>query len=122
MFVKLHNTQSRDVKGLSVGFDWPAFFSPFIFGVPHLLRGMYMPGGVLVALNILFLFQSSGSKSAEDLLAMGVIQLLLGAGFGVYLGLTGRQHYAKHLLKNGYDFAEPEAEQTQIVKQQWGIL
>lgn len=122
MFVKFQNTRTRDVKGLTVGFDWPAFFSPFIFGVPHLLRGMYVLGGVLVALNILFIIQTSGSMSEGDLLAMAAIQLLFCAGFGVYLGLTGRQQYAKHLLKNGYDFAEPEAEQTQAIKQRWGIL
>lgn len=122
MFVKLQNTKSRDVKGLTTSFDWPAFFSPFIFGIPHLLRGMYVLGGVLVALNILFIFQTSGSMSDDELVGMLIIQLLFCGGFGVYLGLTGRQQYAKHLLKNGYDFADPDSEDTVAVKQRWGIL
>ena len=122
MFVKLQNTQSRDVKGFTTGFDWPAFFSPFIFGIPHLLRGMYVLGGVLVALNILFIIQGSSSMSDDELVVMLIIQMLFCMGFGIYLGLTGRQQYAKHLLKSGYDFADPESEDAVAVKQRWGIL
>lgn len=122
MFVKFQNTRTRDVKGLTVGFDWPAFFSPWVFGLPHILRGMYVLGGVLVGLNILFIIQNATSGSDDELLVMVIFQLVFAIGFGVYLGLTGRQQYAKHLLKTGYDFAEPEAEDTVAAKQRWGIL
>ncbi len=122
MFVILQNTTSRDVKGVATSFDWPAFFSPLIFGIPHFLRGMYPIGGVLIALNVLFLYQSSGSFSEGEVLVIALFQLLFCLGFGLYLGFTGRQHYVKHLLKNGYDFADPEAEDTVAAKKRWGIL
>lgn len=116
----LHHAQ-KDIKVVKNGFDWPAFFSPFVFGVPHLLRKIWVIGGILFALSVLSFFTPAGA-SEEDMIVIAVLSLVFGIGIGIWLGKNGRAHHAKSLLSQGYEFAHPENETTKAAKLKWGIL
>ena len=111
----------KDIKTVKNGFDWPAFFSPFIFGIPHLIRKLWVIGGILFALSILSFFTPAGA-SEEDMIVIAVLSLAFGIGIGIWLGKNGRAQHAKSLLSQGYEFAHPDHEQTKAAKLKWGIL
>lgn len=117
----LHHAQ-KDIKVVKNGFDWPAFFSPFILGLPHLLRKIWVIGGILLAFNILSFFIPAGGASEEEAITVLILSLAIGIGVGIWLGKNGRAHHAKSLLSQGYEFAHPAHETTKTAKLKWGIL
>lgn len=117
----VHHGQ-KDIKSVKNSFDWPAFFSPFIFGIPHLIRKVWVIGGILFVLNVLSFFVTPAGASEEDMMVIAVMALLIDTGIGIWLGKNGRSQFAKSLLSQGYEFAHPEHEQTKAAKLKWGIL
>jgi len=120
--VTLVNRATKDIKNVKIGFDWPAFFSPFIFGLPHLLRKVWVIGGILLVVNVLSFFVSPAGASQEDMMVIAVFALLVDVGIGIWLGKNGRSQFAKSLLSQGYELAHPEEDQTKAAKLKWGIL
>jgi hypothetical protein len=122
MLVKLQNDQTRDIKIVRIGFDWPAFFSPIIFGIPHFVRGMHVIGGVLLAISLvqlLPLVMEMGEGAANWLVFTPALVKL---GLAIFFGVKGREQFAKHLLENGYDFSDPDSESVSMAKASWGIV
>jgi hypothetical protein len=117
----IHHGQ-KDIKTVKIGFDWPAFFSPFIFGIPHLIRKLWVIGGILFVMNLLSFFITPAGASEEDMMVIAVLALAFDIGLGIWLGKNGRAHHAKSLLAQGYEFAHAEHEATKAAKLKWGIL
>lgn len=123
MLVKMQNDHTRDIKILKIGFDWPAFFSPLILGIPHFLRGMHMTGGALLVACLLFeIVPPFISFSQEEVAGWHIIGWLVELGLAIFFGIKGREQFAKRLLENGYDFSDPESESVSMAKASWGIV
>ena len=121
MYVKLQNDLTHDVKVLKVGFDWLAFFSVFLFGIPHLIRGLYTVGALLLGWSLAGMFMPMEDMTAEEAGVVVLLSLVVSVGVGIYLGKTGRAQHVKRLLAKGYRFSEPDGEITQTAKTLWGI-
>ena len=127
MKVTLTSESEFDVRDVTVGFDWPSFFSGWIFGIPHFFRGMYaFPIGFsviafLMTLETLVNYTTDRVEYREaenlGLLLTLVLYLIL----SIYLGIKGSELHAKHLLRKGYVFEAPDSEEVKHAKARWQI-
>lgn len=121
MYVKLQNDLTHDAKVMKVGFDWLASFSVFLFGIPHLVRGLYTVGALLLGWSLAGMFIPMEDMTAEEAAVTLLLSFVVTVGVGIYLGKVGRAQHVKRLLTRGYRFSEPDGEITKTAKTLWGI-
>lgn len=123
MDVRLINPTTKDIAVVKLGFDWPAFCSAFLFGIPHILRGVYTHAAASIALYIVATVEylTTPTFPPDGRMHVAIILLLVTACLGVYFGLTGSKHFAKHLLARGYVFENPDGELAQAARAKWLI-
>jgi hypothetical protein len=122
MEFKLINESKRDKKTIKTSFDWPAFFSVWIFGMPHFLRGQTKLGILIIVVGLTsILIYMPGMSEAEKGFA-AISYLVFYIGLSIYLGRNGRKMLTKHLLGSGYSFENEESEIVAHYKQRWGII
>ncbi len=117
------NEQKRDKRTINIGFDWPAFFSPWIFGIPHFLRGQIKLAVLLIAIGLIatVVVYLPGLPEDERVL-MSLMFTIFFIGLSIYLGKVGRKLYTKHLLENGYTFEDENSDIVSQCKSKWDIL
>lgn len=118
----LLNEERHDRRVVKTGFDWPGFWSVFLLGIPHLLRGQYVLGGVFLLLNICSFFfpmPPEGSPGYWDAM-FGL--LITWVAMAICIGVVGRKHYVKNLFERGYRFENEDSEIVAHFKQKWGII
>lgn len=124
--VLMFSDETSTELSLKIGFDWAACFSPIIFGIPHLRRGMKSFGWSFLALELMSFVDSidqvviNGNDSGTPRLIF--LQLIMLVSLCHYLGRNGMADYAKHLLTTGYRFSEPDSDSTRMAKAAWGIV
>jgi hypothetical protein len=118
----LINEKKKDRRLIKTSFDWPAFFSPWIIGVPHFLRGQTNIGVIFVVLTLISWLPFLGNFSEEEIGFMSLFMLVFFIGLSIYMGLNGRKLLAKHLLQDGYSFENEKLEVVTHYKNKWGML
>lgn len=119
--ISLVNEALRDKISIKTSYDWPAFWSPFIFGIPHLLRKQYDLGAAFLLMSIAGFF----IPIPEDDVGL-IVTFLLIFGFYlalmIYMGSIGRRLYCKYLISKEYQFESEESEIVSHYKSKWGIM
>lgn len=108
-----------ELKEVKVGFSWTLLFLSPIFGIPLFMRGLSQWGQamfVLAAIQLPELFIDT-----EKWHNIALIGTVLAIGCAIYLGFKGNEITAKHLLDNGWDFAEDDNHATQLAKMRWSV-
>lgn len=121
MKVRFVNPTTKDIRSATTGFDWPAFFSMFIFGIPHFLRGMWVPGGIGVGFFFATMLMTGIASTPEIQQGYLLAMILARIGFGAFFGLKGGEQYAKCLLARGYQLEDPDSEVAQQARTKWAI-
>lgn len=121
MKVRLVNPTTKDIRSATTGFDWPAFFSMFIFGIPHFLRGMWVPGCIGVGFFLLTMLLTGAAPTPELSKTFLWIMVAARVAFGLFFGIKGGEQYAKALLARGYQLEDPEGEIAQQARMKWVI-
>ena len=117
----LVNQEKRDRRDVSVGFDWVAFISTIIFGIPHFIRGQNVIGAIFLVLGLAGFFIPM-PENEEEAVFFSLFILVLYLGLSIYMGVVGKKLYVKHLLANGYEFDDEASDIVGFYKQKWGIV
>ena len=121
MKLTLVNQEKRDRRDVSVGFDWVAFISTIIFGIPHFIRGQNVIGAIFLVLGLAGFFIPM-PENEEEAVFFSLFILVLYLGLSIYMGVVGKKLYVKHLLANGYEFDDEASDIVGFYKQKWGIV
>ena len=109
--VYFKHKQSGEMESLYVGFNFSLFFLSFaLFGLLLYLRGL-TKWGIISTLSWIGIFIPG-------------LNILIGGfiiGASIYLGIKGNELTAKHLLKKGYEFMNPDSELVKRTKMLWNI-
>lgn len=123
MEFNLINEAIKDRKTVKTSFDWPSFFSFWIYGIPHFLRGQNKIGILLIVIGIIstvFLYLPGATEAEQAITALGSI--IFSLSLSIYMGRNGRKLFTKHLLAAGYSFEDEQSEVVNHYKRQWGIM
>ncbi|WP_445961307.1 hypothetical protein [Azospirillum aestuarii] len=121
MKIQMVNPTTKDIRSLTTEFDWGAFLSVFVFGIPHFLRGLHVHGGIIIALNLFSLTPLLMPLDEQGMMVSLLAYLGLFVGVAVAFGVKGSEQYAKALLARGYLFQNPEGELAQAARSKWSI-
>jgi len=122
MEIYLENREKRDLRKIKTSFDWPAFVSPWIYGIPHFLRGQITVGIALFVLSISSLWVYMPGVDEQTLIFSSICYLVFAVFLSIYLGKNGRKMLTKHLLENNYDFVNSDSDIVQHFKDKWQII
>lgn len=120
----INETEQRIAK-VKIGFSWTLFFWTHLFALPLFIRRVYPWAFGIAALAVFVLlmdpyktacYYPAGSMLSYHELG-GVIIFVL----SFYLGFCGNEITARHYLKNGYRFAEPDSALVILAKAKWGM-
>lgn len=121
--IEMISPSKKELAYVRTGFDWPAFWSLTLAGIPFFLRGMVTHAWICVGINILVLFMMYGTGSSSDEVAgMSFILTLMAIGVAVYFGKKGGEYHAKTLLEKGYEFSNDQSEIVKLCKDKWGLV
>jgi len=116
------NEQKRDQRIIKIGFDWPSFFSAWICGIPHFIRGQTTIGIMLLVLSLGSYLPFMSNMSEGELAFASLTLLIFFVGLSIYMGSNGRKLLVKHLLENNYKFEDESSELVDKMKKKWGII
>ena len=122
MELSLIHQEKRDRQIIKTTFDWPSFFSIWIMGIPHFLRGQIIIGVVFFVLGVLSIFVDMAAKTEAESLLIIVSFLIFALVISIYFGMVGRKQHVKFLLARGYYFEDENSEVVMHYKQKWNIL
>jgi hypothetical protein len=121
MKASLRNPRTGEVVDVKVGFDLVLFLTSWFLGVPLFLRKLNVWGAFMFALTIVYDLAPRTLKDAPDELSSVIGGLVLYGAFSLFFGIKGSELTAKNYLDLGWQFVNPEAEETKAAKLTWGI-
>ena len=116
------NPQTGKREAVKVGWSWPGFF---FTGIWLLVKRMWPLFVILVAVYTVFAFigvVAADNHSADLYQANGILRMLFGMGFTVYIAISGNRLFAERLQKKGYikvsEFDAPNKDSALLMYQQ----
>lgn len=127
MHVRLRNERTGELKEVKVGFSFTLFFLSQFLGIPLFLRKLNTWGATMAALCILywvldyFPMPDDGQDypTGSDILFLVIGLVML--GFSIFFGVSGNEMTAKHMLENGWEFADQDDQATEFAKMKWSL-
>lgn len=127
MHVRLRNERTGELKEVKVGFSFTLFFLSQFLGVPLFLRKLNAWGATMAALCLLYWFlnffpmpdDNPDMLTGTDILFLVITLAIL--GLSIFLGVSGNEMTAKHMLENGWEFADQEDQATEFAKMKWSL-
>lgn len=121
LHIAFRNPQTDEVRHIKLGWSWSLYNFSIVFGLPLFWRGLYLWGGLIVAIWAVVLASLALIADGEHrfTIAMGAIAVMLGVD--TYLAMRGNELTAKRLLQKGWEFAEQDPLTVKIAKKEWGI-
>lgn len=115
------NPKTGEVKEIKVGWSWILFLFSSFFGLPLFLRRLYIWGGILLALGIVYIIAPSMMYDEEESLGLLIVLNLVFLGLQIWLGIKGNEMTAKNYLELGWHFTNPNSDEVKFAKGKWGI-
>lgn len=109
-YVSFTRQQTGEVKTVKVGWSWTCFFFSGLFGIPLFMRGLPDWGGVMVGTALLQLLAPQPWSS---------LFWVVSACLSIFLGIRANEMTAKHYLRQGWVFADPESAVTRMATAKW---
>ncbi len=116
--VYLKNSATEEIESIKIGFNFVLFFfGVYFFGILFFFRKLQNWGIFCLIFDLIALFIIGTAKNDQitNLLNLFVFCLSL------YIGFKGNELTVKGLLKNGYEFVDPESDNVKLAKRKWGI-
>ncbi len=121
MKIEMTNPKTGEVKEIKVGWSWILFLFSSFFGLPLFLRRLYIWGGILLALGIVYIIAPSMMYDEEESLGLLIVLNLVFLGLQIWLGIKGNEMTAKNYLELGWHFTNPNSDEVKFAKGKWGI-
>lgn len=121
MKIEMTNPKTGEVKEIKVGWSWILFLFSSFFGLPLFLRRLYIWGGILLALGIVYIIAPSMMYDEEESLGLLIVLNLVFLGLQIWLGIKGNEMTAKNYLELGWNFTNPNSDEVKFAKGKWGI-
>lgn len=121
MKIEMTNPKTGEVKEIKVGWSWILFLFSSFFGLPLFLRRLYILGGILLALGIVYIIAPSMMYDEEESLGLLIVLNLVFLGLQIWLGIKGNEMTAKNYLELGWHFTNPNSDEVKFAKGKWGI-
>ena len=121
MKIEMTNPNTGEVKEIKVGWSWILFLFSSFFGLPLFLRRLYIWGGILLALGIVYIIAPSMMYDEEESLGLLIVLNLVFLGLQIWLGIKGNEMTAKNYLEQGWEFVDGDSEAVQQAKRKWNI-
>jgi len=116
--VYFKNPNNEKMESLKVGFNFLLFFFGLNFLGLFLFLGKLKNWGVFCLCFDIIALYIIGKE--HNIIVTYVIELI-GLGFSIYFGLKGNELSGKQLLKDGYEFVDPDSENVIYAKKKWCI-
>ncbi|QKF78228.1 hypothetical protein [Arcobacter defluvii] len=121
MKIEMTNPKTGEVKEIKVGWSWILFLFSSFFGLPLFLRRLYIWGGILLSLGIVYIIAPSMMYDEEESLGLIIVLNLVFLGLQIWLGIKGNEMTAKNYLELGWHFTNPNSDEVKFAKGKWGI-
>ncbi len=113
--VQLRNERTGEVKQVKVGFNWFFFFCVSIFGLPLFVNRLYHYGAGMAGLSIAAAVANAIGSSMYGLFI--IFQIIASVQFGRH----GNRLITVNYLENGWEWADPEDQQTLFAREKWNL-
>lgn len=121
MNVTMVNPSTGEGKEVKIGWSWILFLFSSFLGIPLFLRKLYVWGGVMLILWLVYIIAPSIMSTEEESVGLFVVLNLIFLGLSIWLGLKGNEMTAKNYLELGWKFSNPESDEVKFAKNKWGI-
>jgi Na+-driven multidrug efflux pump len=121
VYVKVRNEHSGEIKSVKVGFSWTLLFLSALLGIPLFLRRLYVWGGVMLALWIVNLVGPEMMPDDDAQLGLSMLMTLVFLGFGIFFGIKGNELTVKNYLEHGWEWSDPEDQDTAYAREKWAL-
>jgi len=117
----LRNPRTGEVVDVKVGFDLVLFLTSWFLGLPLFLRKLNVWGAFMFGLAIVWGEEGRTPTNPTDELYAAIGVLLIYFVFSLYFGIKGNEMTAKNYLDLGWQFVDPDSDETKAAKLSWGI-
>lgn len=122
MNVTMVNPSTGEGKEVKIGWSWILFLFSSFLGIPLFLRKLYVWGGVMLILWLVYIIAPAIMPTEEESAGLFILFNLIFLGLSIWLGLKGNEMTAKNYLELGWKFNNSDSDEVKFAKNKWGIL
>jgi hypothetical protein len=117
----LKHERTGELQSIKVGWSWTLFLFSQFWAIPLFYRQLFDWAMIQLVLTALTLTYGVFGEAESDLMVFAFVLALGTIGVSIFVGQRGNELTAKRMLRDGWVFAEPDAQLTQHAKRAWSL-
>lgn len=124
VYVNLQNERTGELKAIKVGWSWTLLFFTQFFGIPLFIRRLNQWAVIVLTMHLVTIYMTSRLEDTQDTeyAFSAIILSIFILALSFFFALKGNEMTAKHLLENGWVFANQDDTMTHFAKNKWNVI